>query len=101
MAKLGDRATFAGLTWIREEDYATLLTIFEDGDQFAGGWKEWEQRARKVQSELEAKGLICERAYIDPDTFADWCIRHGVGTGRDGRLTYGAEFIARKAGRHN
>ena len=39
MAKLGDRATFAGLAWIREEDYATLLTIFEDGDQFAGGWK--------------------------------------------------------------
>jgi hypothetical protein len=90
----------AGIAWIREEDYPTIIGVFEDGHKFEGGWKEWEQRAKELQAEFESQGMIVERVYIDPDTFADWCTRNSVGTGRDGRLKFGADFVAKKYGRN-
>jgi hypothetical protein len=89
-----------GIAWIREEDYSALIRIFEDGHKFEGGWKEWEQQAKKAEAEFKSQGMIVERVYIDPDTFADWCSRNGVGTGRDGRMKFGADFVAKKYGRN-
>lgn len=101
MTKLSDyNPRAAGIAWIREEDYAALIAIFEDGNKFEGGWKEWVKRAEETEKQLKATGCIVERAYLDPDTFADWCRRNGVGTGREGRLKFGAEFAAIKYGRN-
>jgi hypothetical protein len=101
VVKLSDyNARAAGIAWIGEEDYAACLAIFEDGDKFEGGWKEWIKRAEKLEAEMKAQGYIVERVYIDPDTFPDWCRRNGVGTGREGRLKFGAESVAEKYGRN-
>ncbi len=100
MVKLSDYGPrAAGIAWIREEDYAALLAIFEDGHMLPRLWKEWEKRAKEGEEMLKAQGYIVERAYIDPDTFAGWCAREGVGTGRDGRMKFGAKFAAEKYSR--
>jgi|ERR1700733_349498 len=90
----------AGIAWIREEDYDALLSIFEDGHMFEGGWKEWVKRAEKMENDLKSQGIIVERVYIDPDTFASWCSKNNVGTGREGRLKYGADEAAKKYGKN-
>jgi hypothetical protein len=95
--KLSDHnARAAGLPWIREEDYPVLIAIFKDGYMLPRLWKEWEQKAKEGENMLKAQGYIIERAYIDPDTFADWCASEGVGTGRDGRMKFAAKLAAEK-----
>jgi len=89
-----------GIAWIRKEDYAACRAAFVDGHEFFPTWEEWEQSAKKSEEEFKAQGYIVERAYIDPDTFADWCSRNGVNTGRQGRTRFGADFVAKKYGRN-
>jgi hypothetical protein len=101
MTNLSDyNARAVGIAWIRKEDYTACRAIFVDGDQFFPTWEEWEQSAKKSEEEFKVQGYIVERAYIDPDTFADWCNRKGVDTGRQGRARFGAVFVAEKYGRN-
>ncbi len=102
MAKLVDHnVRAAGIAWIRQEDYSALIRIFEDGDVFKGGWSEWLKRAEEVERKLKDDGLVVERVYLDPNTFAEWCRLNGVSTGRDGRLKWGADAAAEKYGKNN
>jgi hypothetical protein len=96
MTKIGDyNARAAGIAWIREEDYEACIAVFEDGHMFDGDWKAWEQRAKAKENDLKNQGMIVERVYIDPDTWTDWCAANGVGTGRDGRLKFGADGVSK------
>jgi hypothetical protein len=93
-------ARAAGIAWIRKEDYAACRAVFEDGDEFFPTWEQWEQSAKKSEQEIKAQGYIVERAYIDPDTFADWCQSNEVPTSRQGRSRFAAAFVAKKYGRN-
>jgi hypothetical protein len=51
MANLEDRAPPAvGVYWIKEENYPTLLKLFDDGDKMPPTWKEWLKIAEEVPS---------------------------------------------------
>ena len=100
MTKLSDyNARAVGIAWLRKEDYAALIDIFEDGNVF-DSWKQWEQRAEEMEKKFKADGYVVERVYIDPDTFPDWCSQHGLTTGRDGRSEFAASVVAEKYGRN-
>jgi hypothetical protein len=101
MTKLSDyNARAVGIAWFRKEDYPALLSIFEDGDKFTRIWEEWEKGAKELEDRFKADGYIVERAYIDPDTFPDWCQREGVSVAREGRNKFAASFVAEKYGRN-
>jgi hypothetical protein len=93
-------ARAAGIAWIRETDYQAVVAIFEDGHTFDRDWKAWERRALAAEQDLKARGIVVERVYLDPDTFASWCLANGYSTGRDGRVAYGAEMAHQKYGRN-
>ncbi|MFZ0610276.1 MAG: hypothetical protein WAM75_21650 [Xanthobacteraceae bacterium] len=101
MTKLSDyNARAVGIAWIREEDYTACRAIFEDGDKFFSTWEKWVESANKSEAEFKSQGYIVERAYIDPDTFADWCRINTVTCGREGRTKFAADFIAKKYSRN-
>jgi hypothetical protein len=100
MEKLDPNTRAVGIAWIGEENYLALLAIFEDGKEFVGSWKDWVKRAQETEAGLKDNGYIVERVYIDPDTFTEWCLRKGVGTGREARTQFAADFVAKKYGRN-
>lgn len=89
-----------GLAWFREEDYAALRRIFDDGGKMPTTWKEWLQNAegmeRKAKAQAAAQGAVIERVYIDPDTFPDWCAANGVKPDSQGRHKFVAVTTAQK-----
>ena len=87
-----------GAYWIKEEDYAALLKIFDDGDRMPPAWTQWLKMAEEMENGLKAYGHPVMRVRIDPSTFADWCAAHGMSTGREGRKRFVAEAVFERYG---
>jgi hypothetical protein len=87
-----------GAYWIKEEDYPTLLKIFDDGDKMPPSWKEWLKMAEEMEQGLKAYGHVVLRVYIDPATFPDWCAAHGTSPGSAGRRKFVAAAVTERYG---
>lgn len=99
MTKISDyNARAVGLPWCREEDYAAFLAICEDANSLPSTWEKFIKASEKAEQAWKAQGYIVERAYIDPETFPDWCRTHGVGVNSQGRMRFAA--AAEKHGRN-
>jgi hypothetical protein len=48
-------------------------------------WKEWLKRAEQMEERAKAQGYRTQRVYIDPHSFADWCLCEGMSTDSEGR----------------
>jgi hypothetical protein len=57
------------------------------------------QRAEALEDRMKSEGVIVLRAYLDSETFADWCTVRGLNPDREGRLAFGEEFAAEQYGR--
>jgi hypothetical protein len=65
MTDIEDRSPPAiGAYWIKEEDYAALLSIFPDGNKMPPAWKDWLKIAEEMKRGLEAYGHVAMRVYI-------------------------------------
>jgi hypothetical protein len=87
-----------GVFWIRENEYAGVRKILEDGDRLPATWIEWEKMATEMKVGLEAYGHIVDRIYIDPIQFPKWCAEHRTTTGRQGQKMFVAVAIKEKFG---
>ena len=87
-----------GVYWIDEEDYAALLTIFEDGSTLPHTWREWLKMAEEMERGLKAYGHPVMRVRIDPRIFAIWCAAHVTSTGREGRKKFVADAVTERYG---
>lgn len=87
----------AGIAWIRKEDYAALVGIFEDGDVF-DSWEQWNERAEELEARMKGDGIVVFRAHLDPSTFAAWCAKRGLRPNREGRLAFGSELASEHYG---
>jgi hypothetical protein len=85
-----------GVTWFREEDYPVLLEIFDDADKMPRTWKEWLKRAEQMEERAKAQGYHTQRVYIDPDSFANWCLCEGMSTDSEGRQKFALGTVAAK-----
>ena len=102
MIQLVDRLPPAvGVYWIGEGDYPALLKIFDDGDRMPRTWKEWLKIAEEMERGLKAYGHVVMRVHIDPCTFADWCVTHGMKPGREGRRNFIAAAVSDRYGDQN
>ncbi|PHR25257.1 MAG: hypothetical protein COA36_14300 [Desulfotalea sp.] len=61
------------LVWYKEEDYETLLTIFDDVKLLPRTFADWFARAEEKRIELETAGDQVIKVFIDPETFPEWC----------------------------
>ena len=61
------------MVWYREEHWAQLKELFEDGDLLPESYGDWLVRAEQMKQEAEAAGDAVIKVFIDPETFPDWC----------------------------
>jgi hypothetical protein len=87
-----------GVYWINEEDYASLLTIFEDGNALPRTWPQWLKMAEEMEQGLKAYGHPVMRVRIDPCIFPIWCAAHDTSTGREGRKRFVAAAVTERYG---
>ena len=86
---------------INQEDYATVVETFADGNKMPRTWKEWLKIAEEMERGLKAYGHVVLRVYIDPNTFPDWCATHGVSVGAEGHKMFVAAAITDSYGNQN
>ena len=94
MSAFDSRLRVIGISWFREEDYAAIRAVSEDGHKIPSKWKDWLKGAEEMEQKAIQSGNTVERINIDPDTFPDWCKKNGVGINREGRQ----KFIAMTLG---
>jgi hypothetical protein len=85
-----------GVTWYRREDYARLKAMFKDGEKIPDTYDEWLKSAENVFGTLTLEGLTVVKAYLDPESFPEWCKANGFEMDGAARSQYGREFAARK-----
>jgi hypothetical protein len=88
-----------GIAWYRRDDFPALLEVFEDGAVF-DSFEQWQARAEELECQFRRDGYIVVRAFIDPDTFPQWCAQAGLGVNREGRGEFAAEVAEQKYGRN-
>jgi hypothetical protein len=100
MVKLGDyNARAVGVSWFREEDFASARALFDATDKLPPR-EQWLKAAEKMEQDFLAQGYIVERVYIDPDTFPDWCRERGLRIDRHARARFSGEAVANKYGKN-
>ena len=87
-----------GAYWIREEDYAALLNIFEDGANLPPSWQEWLKMAEEMERGLKAYGHVVMRVRIEPKSYLAWCAAHNASPGAEGRKKFVAAAVAERYG---
>ena len=88
-----------GMAWYKsEEDYLKLKSLFTDSHKLPLKYSDWLSKAELGFKELSSSGHIVEKAYLDPDTFPDWCRSHNFKLDADARTAFASEFVAKKYG---
>jgi hypothetical protein len=89
-----------GIPWVRKEDYPAFLAVMEDANGLPATWEAFIKFSEESENGWKAQGYIVERAYIDPDTFPDWCASNGTGIDSNGRMKFAANIANEKHGRN-
>jgi hypothetical protein len=85
-----------GISWYRREDYDRLKAMFTDGSKLPDTFESWLQNAQNLHDKLTGEGRAVVKAYIDLETFPEWCRAHGLGMDAKARIAYGNECAANK-----
>jgi hypothetical protein len=83
-----------GIAWYKAEDYDRLKAMFTDGWKLPDTYESWQASAQELYGTLTAEGHVVVKAYIDPDTFPEWCRANGKALDAQGRMAYGSEYAA-------
>src|SRR5260370_7601274 len=83
-----------GISWFREEDYAAIRAVSEDGHKMPSKWKDWLKGAEEFEQKAIQSGKIAERINIDPKTFPDWSKKNGVWANPQGPQKFAAITLA-------
>ena len=85
-----------GMVWYRAEDYDACRRIMADRDQLSAAFHIWRMQAETGEKKLRREGHTIVRAYIDPETFPDWCRTRGLNIDAQARMQY-ANLVAKEA----
>jgi hypothetical protein len=80
-----------GFVWYRKEDYESCRAMFPDGSNLPDTYDEWLVMAQSHYDRVTARGMKVVKAYIDPDTFPEWCRTHNMPMDTNGRNAYANE----------
>lgn len=82
-----------GIVWYKSEHYDAIRRIMSDGNNLPITFHEWRMQAETGEKKLRREGKIVVRAFIDPETFPDWCRAKGLKIDSKARSNY-ANFVA-------
>lgn len=82
-----------GMVWYRAEDYGAIKRIMADRHTLPSSYHIWLMKAETGEKKYRREGYIVIRAYIDPETFPDWCRSRGLDIDSKARTEY-ANVIA-------
>lgn len=88
MAGNSNQVMAVGMAWYREADYARLKAMFVDGDKLPGTFLRWQDQAEQGRKKLLREGKTVVKAYIDPNTFPEWCAANGHRVDAKGRMAF-------------
>jgi hypothetical protein len=78
-----------GIAWYKDEHtYRSALTVFTDSENMPATYEDWKALVGRQCEEIKRVGNIAIRADIDPETFIDWCNRHGCRADSQGRTAF-------------
>ncbi len=78
-----------GIVWFKDEPtYRKALAIFTDSENMPASYEDWKALVGRLCEEIKSAGNIALRADIDPETFTDWCNRHGFRADSQGRTAF-------------
>jgi hypothetical protein len=84
--------TAIGMVWYRLEDYDAIRRIMADREKLPDTFSEWRMKAETGEKTLRRAGHIVVRAFIDPETFPDWCRARGLDIDTQARNRFAAEI---------
>lgn len=91
-----------GISWYRPKDYDRLKAMFTDGQKLPDTFDSWLSRAKAIYDHLTKEGRVVHQAFIDPDTFPEWCETRGMEMDEKARMQYAVEYAKNyTAGRHS
>ncbi len=85
------KVQIVGIPWYRKEDYAKLLTLFEDADNMPDTYEDWLAKAKEARETFERHGATCIEALIEPNQFPGWCAENGHKLNAQGRAVFARE----------
>ncbi len=91
-----------GIAWFKDEPtYRRALAIFSDPENMPATYEDWKALIEREREEIKRAGNVAIRIDIDPETFTDWCDRHGFKPNSQGRIAFvnHAELEYRKTGK--
>ncbi len=84
-----------GIAWYHPQDYDACLRIMSDRHEFPSRFAVWLAEAEAVEKKYASQGYIVVRAYIDPETFPDWCRSRSLNIDSKARMEY-ANLVAKE-----
>ncbi len=82
----------AAIVWYRRKDFDAMTTLFRSDAEF-WTYDDWLRDAEAAEKACLSCGRAVVRAYIDADTFSDWCARHGLPVNEHARMAFAIEAI--------
>jgi len=85
-----------GFAWYRLEDYDHIKAVMADRHLLPANYSIWRLKAEQGENQARRSGKRVVRAYIDPNTFPDWCRERGLQVNAEARVHF-ANLVAKKA----
>lgn len=79
-----------GMIWYELENYDAVLRIMADRPKLPRTFHEWRMKAEAEEKRFRRDGKIVVRAFIDPETFPDWCRARGLNIDAEARHRFAA-----------
>lgn len=87
-----DTPVALGMVWYRLEDYDAVRRVMADGHKLPATFVEWRMQAERGEKQMQRSGKTVFRAFIDPETFPDWCRARGLNVDAHARNRFAADF---------
>lgn len=80
-----------GMVWYKAETYDACMRIMEDRAKLHTLYHLWRMDAETGEKRLRRQGKTVVRAFINPETFSDWCQTRGLNIDAKARNQFAAE----------
>ncbi|HML83299.1 MAG TPA: hypothetical protein PKE37_16215 [Thiomonas arsenitoxydans] len=80
-----------GMVWYKSEHYDAIRRVMADREKLPATFHEWRMKAETNEKKFRREGKIVVRAFINPETFPDWCRSRGLNIDAQARNLFAAE----------
>ena len=90
--KLPNTVQIVGMVWYKPETYDACMRIMEDRTKLHASYHLWRMDAETGEKRFRRDGKTVVRAYIDPETFSEWCLTRSLNIDAKARNQFAANI---------